>query len=656
MTGYCEREDNRIIVNWDGDFRAGLKVIKSVPGRRWLKDRPGRPWSVPLDMTVCRLLRKGFGEGREALQIGPELRSWAYEAAQAETRLGSISAGTSGVLEHLPYLLPTLYRALYLGPLGKQYTDNGGTSQELDVAASVFSTMCGAGVDYWDGTWGSYQTADVRFMADSAAPGNFNHQGLGKTPETIAEVWESQRHVGNHLVICPKGAVETVWGPELERWQADAALDNEVEIYLPTGTRVQRQKILDQFQVSTAPVKWVVVNPEMIRYEKDPINEGKVAYRAKPKEWYKACDCARLVDPHWHYTTRFPALGDTRWRTVVNDEVHKGNIRNQRSLTAKSVYDLHREKPIALSGTPMKKKGADIWGILHYLRPDVFTSFWNFVDMFFEVNDNGFGKVIGGLREDRQDEFFQYLMPYALRRTKAECAPWLPAKQHVDVWVELVGLQWAQYVSMLEESCAVVGKGTISASSVLAQYTRLQQFAGSLCDLDGDAVMPTLKSAKLDALWERLEEAGILDGSSEDSTAIFSQSKRMVDLVARTLTAKGVSVGIISGDNMKDRPALVGDFQAGKVKVLCVVTTAGGVALTLDRSDTAHFLDETWAPDDQEQAEDRFHRVSRMHQVTIYHYRAKDTIDEEKMVESDDKRTAQQHILDSRRKILASRT
>jgi SNF2 family DNA or RNA helicase len=57
-------------------------------------------------------------------------------------------------------------------------------------------------------------------------------------------------------------------------------------------------------------------------------------------------------------------------------------------------------------------------------------------------------------------------------------------------------------------------------------------------------------------------------------------------------------------------------------------TTAGGVALTLDRASTAIIMDETWDPDDQEQAEDRVHRASRIHQVTVYYLRSRDTIEE----------------------------
>lgn len=73
---------------------------------------------------------------------------------------------------------------------------------------------------------------------------------------------------------------------------------------------------------------------------------------------------------------------------------------------------------------------------------------------------------------------------------------------------------------------------------------------------------------------------------------------------------------------------MVNRFQKGQFRVMCLNTKAAGVSINLDRASTAIFLDETWNPDDQEQAEDRIHRGSRIHQVTIYYIRTKKTIQE----------------------------
>lgn len=57
-------------------------------------------------------------------------------------------------------------------------------------------------------------------------------------------------------------------------------------------------------------------------------------------------------------------------------------------------------------------------------------------------------------------------------------------------------------------------------------------------------------------------------------------------------------------------------------------TKAGGVSLTLDAADDVIIVDSTYSSDDQEQVEDRAHRISRMHNVTVWNLASRGTIDE----------------------------
>jgi SNF2 family DNA or RNA helicase len=660
-----EIEGKRIGVRFPYDENKVAKM-KNVNGRKFT--RAGGPhWTVPLDMQVCRELRNAFGS---ELTVGPQLRAWALEAKRAETALGSISAAGSGLLRRLPDVLPELYRAVYLGPLYKNAKmapplGLGYSDDDIDAMANLMALL--TGTEAWDPANGSYQTADIRFMADSPAPGNFNHQGLGKTIELIGYVWEAGLEEGCHLVTCPSAAIEGVWLTDLMRWQADAPC--EVSIYALTGTRAQREAMLNEFKHDPTPVKWVVVNPEMLRWRKLDVKKvdgkyvstSKHAVRAKPKDAKKACQCGAIKDAHWHYETTYPDLANVVWRTVTLDEAHKGGqVRNHRSVSARSINDLFVAKDgrrAVLTGTPMKEFGADIWGLLHFLRPEVFTSFWRFAQQFFDVDTGGFGWTVGKLREESEAGFYALLAQYALRRLKSEVAPWLPDKQHIDVWVDLTGKQLKQYASMEAEALVDMPEADtkVAATSILAEFTRLTQFARTLCTVEGGKVVPTRDSAKLDALWAKLREAGILSGTSDDQTVIFSESREMIDLVTEMLDDEGVSVRKLSGATTKQgyRTEFVEDFQAGRFKVACIVTTAGGTSLTLDAADTAHFLDEPWSPDESEQAQDRIHRTSRVHQVTIYHYIARDTIDEYRLEVAADKRTEHERILDLRRRMLS---
>jgi SNF2 family DNA or RNA helicase len=57
-------------------------------------------------------------------------------------------------------------------------------------------------------------------------------------------------------------------------------------------------------------------------------------------------------------------------------------------------------------------------------------------------------------------------------------------------------------------------------------------------------------------------------------------------------------------------------------------TKAGGTSLTLDAADDVILIDSTFNQDDQEQVEDRAHRLSRMHNVTIWNLASTNSIDE----------------------------
>lgn len=637
----AERHGNRIIVDYQYS-RELVAAMQSIPGRSYRKR--GKNWSVPLDLTTCRLLRKAFDPDRTGypakLIVGPELKAWAKNAIREEESLGKIALADTAELNHLPKTDMRLADAIHVGPKGRFMTP-------AEFAKALTED-------------GSYQTADVRFLVDSVAPVNANQQGLGKTPEWIAAIIEGGMYEGDHLIIAPSAAVDGTWEPELEEWLADAPFT--WEIFACTGKRAQREAILAAWEESEAEARFIVVNPQMIQYRKTA-ERTPIARKAKPKEIKagQACHCSRLKDGHHHYEATYPELFRWRYKTIAIDECHKGNIRNHRSLTSFSIHDLNLMedgKKTAMSGTPMKKMGADIWGLLNWLRPDVFTSYWRFAEMFFEIIDNGYGKKVGRLREDREDEFFQYLTPYVVRRTKAECLPWLPPKQFIEVPVRLEGKQATQYAQMEADGVAALADGSrVETTSILAEFTRLSQFANAYCDVRNGKVVPTRESAKLTALFQKLDETGIFDGDNEEQTVIFSQSREMIELVATMLREKGVAIDVIRGGQSRQgqRRQIKEAFQVGHTKVLCIVTTAGGVSLTLDAADSAHFIDQSWAPDDDEQAEDRLHRASRIHNVRIYQYIALETIDEVRGATAIEKDTAHKYILDVRRELLRAR-
>ena len=95
---------------------------------------------------------------------------------------------------------------------------------------------------------------------------------------------------------------------------------------------------------------------------------------------------------------KFPEVFETAWDAIVVDESHKalvGKNTMSKGITQTRLGVMRLKlapggMKIALSGTPARGKPENIWGTLNWLRPDVFTSYWNFVTPNFALNASMF--------------------------------------------------------------------------------------------------------------------------------------------------------------------------------------------------------------------------------------------------------------------------
>jgi SNF2 family DNA or RNA helicase len=364
------------------------------------------------------------------------------------------------------------------------------------------------------------------------------------------------------------------------------------------------------------------------------------------------------------------------WQAIVVDESHRylSGIKSARNMTqaGKGIMALQLADDgvkVALSGTPMRGKPSNLWGTLHWLRPKEYTAFWRWAESYFEVSRGwGGSHAVGRLMPWREDSFYKSLDGVMLRRTKAEVVKELPPKQRVDIMCDMTSLQETMYRQMEASAIAELeGLGMdddednqLSAIGVLAIMTRLKQFANCSwrnVGVDGispKAIFDSVHSGKCAVIEEMLNERGIAgaDRSGDNKIVIASQFTQVIDSLENFLESIDVPTMKITGAvNERRRVEVTEKFQSeGGPRVLLMNTTAGGVAITLDAfCDELIIIDETWTPDEQEQLEDRIHRVSRIHQVTIYRLTAAGTIDEYIKQRTLAKDTIQKQILDGRR-------
>jgi SNF2 family DNA or RNA helicase len=584
IESFCEinEKGTRIEVHFRYS-EAAVEAIKTVPGARFVpKDKGGPFWTIPLDMQSARKLRLAFGE---SLQLGEAVKEWGKQARARSRNLQSLVKSDDAQLERLPDVLPEL--AAWLRP---------------------------------------FQRADVKFLAQTSAL-NANEQGLGKTVEAIAAVFEAGLDHGPQLIIAPKTSLETVWKYELDRWVGDP-------VYILSGD-VSRQD-------------WLTCLGKIIRHQK-------------------------MKEPYWLVTTANQirsgldaAVANENWNVVIIDEFPKTGLTNVSGDPSKgtkfgrAVRGIKRRRLFLLSGTPIGGKPIKLWGALNHLNPEVFTSKWRWAETWLEIEDNGFGKKINGLLPHRVDEFYPEHAEYIIRRLKSEVLPQLPPKQYIDVWCDMLPAQKRQYEKMSAEAEVRIDDQRLSASGILAEYTRLKQFANAEQSFHNSNLLPKA-SGKLEPLIERLLEVGIDpdDPTGDNVAVVASESKLFIKWIAEQLNNRGIRTELITGDTKaKERASIIKRFQSGvdSPRVVAVTTTAGGVAITMDRADTVHILDETWNPDDQEQLEDRIHRISRIHQVMCYYYRSKGTVQEAIWQVAQNKKITNRNITDIRRQMFKEET
>jgi SNF2 family DNA or RNA helicase len=477
-----------------------------------------------------------------------------------------------------------------------------------------------------------YQRADVKFLAHTSAL-NLLEPRLGKTTETIGAIYEGDLEDGPHLVVAPQKSLDSVWRMEWERWTDMTVFTFSGET--PKGERVSLMESVVDCLDNNEPFVFVTT--------------------------------AQMVRAGIDAGLKSPLELAIEWNTFTIDEFHKSGLPEVQNVFPKKAANIRAKRKYGLSGTPMAGKPIKLWGALHFLYPDLFTSKWRWAESWLVV-EQGFQnhKKIGGIKKGREDEFYAHLAPHAVRRLRTEVLFLLPPKQYIDVWCPMTPTQRAQYAAFARDAEVRIDEFHLSATSILAEYTRLKQFSNARCEVEilgrdeetglvDMKLKPTFDSGKLPQLLERLAEQGIDPDEPEGTSQaiVSSQFRETIEMVYNYLTEQKIKCIKITGKVSKaESERAQRAFKAGNdsegLRVCCMVTTMG-VGLTLDNVETVHMMDGTWVPDDEDQLTDRAINTTRNHQVSVFRYMSTDSIEQYVDEVATDKAALNDQILDVRR-------
>ena len=304
-------------------------------------------------------------------------------------------------------------------------------------------------------------------------------------------------------------------------------------------------------------------------------------------------------------------LAAVEWGRVVLDEAQ--NVKNAAARQTQAVRSLRAPRRIALTGTPVENRLAELWSILEFLNPGLLGSATDF--------RRRFAKPIERFRDpDAAARLQRLTRPFVLRRLKTDRAiiQDLPEKQEFTVPCNLTREQASLYQATVDEMLARIesSEGIERKGLVLATLLRLKQVCNHPAQLLQDHSALAGRSGKLERLEEILEEVLAVG----DRALVFTQFAEMGHLLQRYLGERlGREVPFLYGGMRKPaRDALVARFQgADGPPVLLLSLKAGGVGLNLTAANHVIHFDRWWNPAVEDQATDRAFRIGQRRDVQV---------------------------------------
>ncbi|KAK7164343.1 hypothetical protein R3I94_002904 [Phoxinus phoxinus] len=379
-----------------------------------------------------------------------------------------------------------------------------------------------------------------------------------------------------------------------------------------------------------------------------------------------------------------------KWDYVILDEAHK--IKTSSTKTAKSAHAIPARHRVLLTGTPVQNNLREMWALFDFACQGSLlgtsktfkTEYENPITRAREKDATPGEKALG-LRISQN--LMDIIKPYFHRRTKADVQhkkqkrkedyrdeedqenkcpnaskgaemPSLTRKNDLIVWTYLSSVQediYNQFISLehikelmmttrsplaeltvLKKLCdhprllsnrAVTQLGLEQGSSFDSTHPDIEsESAVSQIDYISDETL-VRESGKLQflvSLMECLREEG-------HRTLIFSQSRKMLDIMERVLRNKNFRLLRLDGTvtQLAEREKRIMLFQTDRRYTIFLLTTqVGGVGITLTAANRVVIFDPSWNPATDAQAVDRAYRIGQTENVLIYRLITCGTVEE----------------------------
>lgn len=315
-------------------------------------------------------------------------------------------------------------------------------------------------------------------------------------------------------------------------------------------------------------------------------------------------------------------LASYRWNRVVLDEAQA--VKNSLSRGAKAVRRLDADHRVALTGTPVENRLAELWSIMDFLNPGLLGSSEVFRTRY-AVPVEKYGQT------EPAERLRKITRPYILRRLKTDPAiiDDLPEKIEIKQYCRLTTEQASLYQSIVDEMMEKIEntEGIERRGNVLAAMTKLKQVCNHPAQLLHDRSSVGARSGKVIRLEEVLEEI-LAEG---DRVLCFTQFTAFAEMLVPHLAARfGQDVAYLHGGvPKKRRDEMVARFQSDDgPSIFLLSLKAGGTGLNLTAANHVVHLDRWWNPAVENQATDRAFRIGQKKNVQVRKFICTGTLEE----------------------------
>ncbi|CAD8057910.1 unnamed protein product [Paramecium primaurelia] len=412
-----------------------------------------------------------------------------------------------------------------------------------------------------------------------------DEMGLGKTIQTISLLCyliETKKNFGPFFIIVPLSTLSN-WANEFEKWAPT------IKKVIYKGSPQVRKEISKQMRTT-------IWNICLTTYE------------------YVLKD--RL------------ALSKYEWKYIIVDEGHR--MKNSRSKFAMILGQQYQsDRRLLLTGTPLQNNIAELWALLNFLLPKVFSSCEDFEKWFqMPLSKMGANEKDCQLDEEEQlliiNRLHQVLRPFLLRRVKRDVEKELPRKTEYVIKIKLSAWQKKIYDQINQRGVMTFDQQSGKSGSQALQNLMMQ--LRKICNHPYLFMLNLDMNRITDEIWRSSGKFELLDRIIpkllyfKHRLLIFSQMTQLMDIMESFFEYRGWRYLRLDGSTKsEDREARIKLFNQENsfYNIFLLSTRAGGLGLNLQSADTVILFDSDWNPMMDLQAQDRAYRIGQKNEVRV---------------------------------------